>query len=297
VTEEIEPAPPPPLAEPVPEGFTIVCPQCGTVNDTSRTFCTQCGHHLHRSPEPAPPPVAAGGLTRTQRILLGVGGGVVAIIAIWMVIDLVNGDDFEPTATVVVDTLTATSTSAPSPTTNAPATTTAPTTVPPPEPVAIATSEVTASATSVLEPAGDITYDAANTLDGDLDTAWNGRNSEGGVGERLRYQFAAPVDLVRIELINGYVKVVDGESRFLQNNRLASVTVITEAGQFPVEVADTQDWQSIEGEFGVTSFVRLRIDGVRSPPNRSATLSTTRMSPSPRSGFGRGPDESGRYRR
>lgn len=263
VTQEIEPAPPPPLAEPVAEGFTIVCPQCGTVNDASRTFCTQCGHHLHRASEPVPPPVAAGGLTRTQRILLGVGAGLVGIVLIWWGVSQFGGDDGPgPSGTAVAPTLETTApTDAPPPTTS-PATTAAPPTALPPEPVPIPASEVTASATSVLEAAGDITYDAANTLDGDLDTAWNGRNSEGGVGERLRYQFAEPVDLARIDLINGYVKVVDGESRFLQNNRLTSVTVITEAGQFPVEIADTQDWQTIEGEFGVTSFVRLRIDGV-----------------------------------
>jgi hypothetical protein len=210
------------------------------------------------------PAVAAGGLTAMQRMLLGAGAGLVAIVLIWWGVTQFGGDDEpEPPVTAVAPTSPATAapTDAPPPTTAAPPTTAPPTTLPQ-EPVLVPASQITASATSVLEPAGDITYDAANTLDGDLDTAWNGRNAEGGVGERLRYEFAEPVDLVRIELINGYVKVVDGESRFLQNNRLTSVTVITDAGQFPVEVEDIRDWQVIDGEFGVTTSVRVRIDGV-----------------------------------
>ena len=98
--------------------------------------------------------------------------------------------------------------------------------------VPVDAADVRVEASTTQQPDNGITYDAANTLDGRPETAWN---SDGqGAGATLVYTFAQPVDLRTITVLNGYQKVRAGSSGrvdlFALNERVRTFTVVTDAG-------------------------------------------------------------------
>jgi hypothetical protein len=128
---------------------------------------------------------------------------------------------------------------------------------------AVDPATVRASASSVQGREGGITYAAANTLDGNPNTAWNsdGARDGRGPGISLTYTFAAPVDLRSITVRNGYQKVrARGKADLWRlNGRVKRFQVTTPTGQWTWDLADRRDPQTLQREFGRTTTVRLTI--------------------------------------
>jgi hypothetical protein len=143
-------------------------------------------------------------------------------------------------------------------------------------PVAVATrvvpvdrAAVRATASSTQSPDGDITYAAANTLDGDVTTAWNsnGKKDGNGPGIALTYTFTTPVSLRDVTIRNGYQKVRPRPGRtaldlYPLNARVHRVRVVTDAGAWVWDLADTRSAQTFPRAAGRTGWVRLEIVSV-----------------------------------
>jgi len=118
---------------------------------------------------------------------------------------------------------------------------------------------IQASASSALPPDGDKTYSAANTLDGNLSTAWNEDAPGKGEGEWISYAFTSPIRLGRIDITNGYTKSNDV---YAWNARVREMIVVTDQGEFTFTLADTQSPQMLIADFGETGSVTLKIVSV-----------------------------------
>ncbi len=125
------------------------------------------------------------------------------------------------------------------------------------EPEMVPADRITVAASSFLAAEGAITYEPLNTIDGDLQTAWNSDAGESdGRGQVLTYRFTEPVGLSAIRLVNGYAK---GEDIFAANHRIKELEVRTDRGSQRVSLLDTSDEQEITFDFGVTSKVELEV--------------------------------------
>lgn len=129
---------------------------------------------------------------------------------------------------------------------------------------AIDPGTIRATASSVQRRAGNITYGARNTLDGDVATAWNSDGDGGGRGIKLTYTFPDPVLLRTITIRNGYQKVRsnDGVDLWPLNERVRQFTVTTDAGSWTWDLADKRNPQTLRQDFGRTSTVTLTITSV-----------------------------------
>lgn len=76
--------------ETAPDGATITCGVCGTINDASRTYCRKCANELKVAPPPPPPPPPPRTARRISPLALGLGAGAV-VVAIALVAVLVMG--------------------------------------------------------------------------------------------------------------------------------------------------------------------------------------------------------------
>ena len=128
---------------------------------------------------------------------------------------------------------------------------------------------VTASASSTQRHDGDVSYDAANTLDGDPSTAWNsdGARDGSGKGIALTYRFASAVDLRSVSLLNGYQKLRRRSGHtpvdlYAANGRLRRVRVVTDRGTWTWDLADSRSRQTLSGIRGTTRSVRLDVVSV-----------------------------------
>lgn len=143
-------------------------------------------------------------------------------------------------------------------------------TTPAPVVAAVAADGIRATASSTQAPEDGITYDAANTLDGNPATAWNsnGKKDGRGPGMTVTYTFSDPVDLRSITVLNGYQKVRTGSSGkktvdlFQLNARVHRVRVVTDTGKWTWDLADSRDPQTLGREFGRTGTVRLQVVSV-----------------------------------
>lgn len=118
-------------------------------------------------------------------------------------------------------------------------------------------ARISVSASSHLPPAGAITYDPMNAVDGDRQTAWNSDSRQDqGRGETLTFRFSEPVDLKAVRFVNGYAKNADIYSA---NHRLKSVVVGTDQSSQMLTLLDTSDDQEITYDFGLTSKVVLEV--------------------------------------
>jgi hypothetical protein len=67
-------------------GPTIVCSVCGTVNDSTRTYCRKCANELKPAPPPPPPPPPPSPTTRKiSPIAIGLGAAAV-VVAIALIV-------------------------------------------------------------------------------------------------------------------------------------------------------------------------------------------------------------------
>jgi hypothetical protein len=131
--------------------------------------------------------------------------------------------------------------------------------------VPLSPARVRVNASSTQHPDGGVRYVPANTLDGDLETAWN---SDGqGAGASLTYTFASPVDLRSITVLNGYQKVLTGSGGkrvdlFQLNERVKTFKVVTDAGSAMWTLRDDRSPQTLTRAFGTTRTVRLQVVAV-----------------------------------
>lgn len=116
---------------------------------------------------------------------------------------------------------------------------------------------ITASASSAHPTDHGITYSARNTLDSNRNSAWNADGP--GIGEQLHYEFAQPVKVTQIGLVNGYAK---DQTTFTRNARLRQVTLITDEKTLSRRLKDTLRWQAITEDFGVTSSLTIEIESI-----------------------------------
>jgi serine/threonine protein kinase len=125
----------------------------------------------------------------------------------------------------------------------------------------VPSSSIAVSATSILPPdvSSGLTYDPSNAVDGDLSTAWSEGVRGNGEGESLTFRFPEPVDLARIDIVNGYAK---SPRLFQDNARVRDAVISTESGDLPVTLDDRTSTQRIEPPRGRTLFVRIRVGSV-----------------------------------
>lgn len=239
-----EPAPPP---DPLPPPGTI-CPDGHWNPPDQERWCQVCALPLYEEPEVEDEkgPIPWGW------VAIGVGV-VVLIVGIVLVVGLLDGGDRPVITGQAEDTTT--------PTTEAPT------------PVTLPVESITVTASSE-QPNGENL--AVNVLDGQNDTAWghcgadcppeaDASAAEDGVGAFIQFDFDAAYTVVSFTIINGYVKVVeDGSDRWLQNSRVAQMTVTGDGGQSAsVSLEDVRDAQEIELSFDQpTTFVRFTVDAV-----------------------------------
>ena len=118
------------------------------------------------------------------------------------------------------------------------------------------------TASTVLDPDGDVTYDPQLTLDGDPVTAWNDGVDGDPVGQWLEYTFPAPVHISRLEVVNGYDKVSGDLDLFDANARIRGLRVETDVGSTPGELTDTREPQSLKGPFGPSCRFRIVVESI-----------------------------------
>lgn len=133
----------------------------------------------------------------------------------------------------------------------------------------VSPSSVTATASSTERTEGNVTYTAANTLDGDPATAWNSNGDRDGPGPGiwLRYSFSTPLDLRGITVLNGYQKVTPRANKppldlYQANERLHRVKVTTQTGSWTWDLQDSRTPQTFSQKLGRTSWVKLQIVSV-----------------------------------
>jgi hypothetical protein len=114
------------------------------------------------------------------------------------------------------------------------------------------------TASSTLPKQGANTYLAANTLDGDPQTAWSEGRQGPGIGATLTWTFPEQVDLRRVLIVNGYAK----GNLFRKNLRIRAARVTTAQGETTITLRDTTSYQPLRIRKGSTTFMRLAIVGV-----------------------------------
>jgi len=117
-----------------------------------------------------------------------------------------------------------------------------------------------ASASSTLHPETRA-YQAANTLDGNNDTAWNsdGKKVGRGVGIRLQWRFDRPQHIVQITVLNGWVHSRKFPTIFADNGRIKRVRVTTDTGSTDWALADSPRPQTLRMDLGTTGTVRFEV--------------------------------------
>lgn len=237
------------------------CPRCGEPNLSGLNWCSRCGLPLTGSPAaPEPPPHR-----RSQRVAVAqpwwrstgfvLGALAVILIGIGVVVFSMGSGSSEAEQPIVTTAASPDPTSEP-----VAAAVPSPSPAPPPVEGELTAGGVTAS--SVLGPDDGVTYEPQLTLDGNPVTAWNDGVDGEPVGQWLEYTFAAPVRISRMELVNGYDKVVNDLDLFEANARIRGLRVETDAGTTPGELTDTREPQSLPGPFGPSCRFRLIVDSV-----------------------------------
>jgi hypothetical protein len=218
------------------------CPACGATNAESRRFCGRCRADLddpYGGPQPLAPPddevevwvpdAEAEHVTPAVFIvavtLAGLAlGGVILTILSAQGIGLFAGPP-EPEG--------------------------------PPEPVALDVRQARAS--SELPPSGDVTYVAANVLDGNAESAWSEGASGDGTGEWIELVLTHPAEVSRLVVWNGYQK----DRHFDDNARVARVRIELGERRFDADLLDVRGPQAVDlPETVRTDRVRLTIMGV-----------------------------------
>lgn len=244
------------------------CARCGAELGVGR-FCVNCGHRIGT---PVPPgedllPWEPDGPTehddepRDPRVhpLAWVAGAAVLVSLVLVLLSWLGeaGVGEGP----AVDESTPTATARPSPTGSS---------APAPKGRArdvarTATAQVPATAPDSRDLDGTVaSYAAELMLDGRPDTAW--RMPGDATGETLTFRLAQATELVRVGLVNGYAKQVEGVSWYPLNRRITTVEWVLDDGTtVRQDLAQDPAVQQLRIEPTTTSTVQLRILGVTGP--------------------------------
>jgi len=232
------------------------------------------------TPVPTADPEASGGASKWW--LAAAALVLVGVLA--FVLLRPDGDDGEKaedlspppaTETSVAPTTTTSTTMPPTTTTTTPPTTTTEFVVDPSQAVQLTLISPSASSTAPdgVDLGGNVvTYRAANTIDGDPETAW--RTGGDGVGEALTFEFDEPVYLTEIGLIPGYAKVdpVDLTDRFFENRRVRQVSWSFDGGANQGQAfAESPVLQSIQLPGVPTTTVMVTINETTADGGRNFT--------------------------
>jgi hypothetical protein len=237
-------------------GPSFACPACREPNPASRLLCQRCGALLEPAQAPLPASLTPGAPWRWRAPLVLLAIAAVAAAAAAMLGAALRSDGrLSPPPAPSVPT-TARAAAAPAP-------------------VKLDPRSISASASSELPPTQEVTYSIRNTLDGDTRTAWNNHSAVrgSGVGETLTYRFSSPVHLVRITLVNGYVKTAELRA---DNGRIRGVVILTDRRTLPATLSDTASRQRLDRDFGMTHKVTLRVTSIY-PGARYTDLALTEI--------------------
>lgn len=236
-------------------GPSFACPACREPNPASRLLCQRCGALLEPAQAPLPASLAPGAPWRWRAplVLLAIAA-VGAVAAAVLGAALKSDGRLSPSAPAVPTTARAAAA---------------------PAPVRVDPRSISASASSELPPNGRVTYWIRNTLDGDTRTAWNNHGAVrgSGVGETLTYRFSSPVQLVRIDLVNGYAKTAELRA---DNGRIRGVVILTDRRTLRATLSDSAARQRLDRDFGTTRKVTLRVTSIY-PGARYTDLALTEI--------------------
>ena len=113
---------------------------------------------------------------------------------------------------------------------------------------------------SALKGTAIASFQATNLVDGDLTTPWQEGANGAGLGEWVRFEFTQPVELARLEILNGYQK---DDERYLGNPRVRLVMVEYSSGATQlVELSDVRDPQIVNPTSEAVEWVKLAIVSV-----------------------------------
>ncbi len=237
-------------------GPIFACPECREPNPATRLLCQHCGALLEPAQPPLPASLAPGAPWRWRAPLI-----LLAIAAVGAVAAAVLGTALKSDGRL-----------SPPPAPSVPTTARA---AAAPAPVKLDPRSTSASASSELPPADNVTYWIRNTLDGNTQTAWNNHSAVrgSGVGETLTYRFPGPVHLVRIDLVNGYAKTAELRA---DNGRIRGVVILTDRRTIRATLSDTASRQRLDRDFGMTRKVTLRVTSIY-PGARYTDLALTEI--------------------
>ena len=224
----------------------VACPRCGASNAASRSGCGRCRAALDPSDTPRPvdvappppppeplshaPPSEAEPQAESTRLLL-----VVTVAAALVV------------GAVVLTLLGASGVGILPPRGEAAV---------PQEYTPVDVAVVTASST--LPAAGEVTYEAANLLDGRPDTAWH-EGAKGARGEYVELRLAREASVTRLLLWNGYQK---GE-QFEQNGRVQTLMIEAGGRRFSVDLLNVRGSQAVDLPEPIrTRTIRLTVEAI-----------------------------------
>jgi hypothetical protein len=108
-----------------------------------------------------------------------------------------------------------------------------------------------------------LTYGIANTLDGQVTTAWNSDGSSPGstvqpVGQKLTYKLATPQHIVGVRIINGF-NPNDANHKFTDNYRVHSMALRGGGKERQVDLADSFAPQFVEVDFPSADALELEV--------------------------------------
>ncbi|PZF80882.1 hypothetical protein C1I92_23910 [Jiangella anatolica] len=134
--------------------------------------------------------------------------------------------------------------------------------------------EVPGTAPDGVDGAGnEVSYAAANLVDGDPSTAW--RVEGDAEGEEIVLTLPSARTITEVGIVNGYAKVDDesGDRRYGQNRRVLEVTWIFDDGtEASYRLEETAEPQTFTLDAPVeTTTVRVRLDEVSDPGGRDFT--------------------------
>ena len=241
-----------------------ICPVCNHESPDEARYCFNPTCLAPLDPEPPTAPIAtAPPLDERRRVRVWawaasataaaalVGGGLVVA----GVLNSSAAKPAVPATTIVVPQ------ERPTTTTSTPAAT-APARGTPIDPSVI----TSAQASSTLPDQDGLTYGIANTLDGQITTAWNSAGSTPGkgvppVGQKLDYTLASPQHVVGVRIVNGY-NPNDGQHQFTDNHRVKTLAVRGGGQERQVDLADSFTPQFVEVDFPNTDTLELEVVSV-----------------------------------